>query len=203
MNTKVRNLILILAPIAIGLSTFSLGTADAGPPGVRGSQGSTGSVGATGPVGKEGPIGSVGTVGPRGRRGSTGDRGPTGLVGVRGPTGPAHFDSEFALVHAKRVVEDIGVLDVRSADGIGMSTRLSMLSSDFDGLASDGTPPGVDAAHYFAEVTTLGSFADKASTAYLVGDQINGLATYEVVRANTVPLLAELSKALGTPLALP
>ena len=83
-----------------------------------------------------------------------------------------------------------------------MPTRLDLLSADYDALASDGVPPGVDPAHYLATVTTLSQFTTLASTDLSVDDWIDGVAKYQVVRDNTVPLLAVLSKALGKTLVL-
>ena len=79
---------------------------------------------------------------------------------------------------------------------------MGFLSADMQRLLNAGMPPVKDQAHYYALVTTLGQFYDKAAKK-LPDDFIGAAATYTVARNNTTELLGLLNPILGTKHALP
>ena len=87
-------------------------------------------------------------------------------------------------------------------DGIGVATRLAMLSTSFERLTRAGVPPGLDEVSYLAELSTLASFADLASEEMSYAP-MEGSARYAVIRQKAGALLADISKATGHHLALP
>ena len=64
------------------------------------------------------------------------------------------------------------------------ATTMGFLSADMQRLLNAGMPPVKDQAHYYALVTTLGQFYDKAAKK-LPDDFIGAAATYTVARNNT------------------
>ena len=112
------------------------------------------------------------------------------------------FDKAWAIKVAGWVKDDIDALDDRYDRGIGMSTRLGMLSTNFGRLLDEGAPPGADSVTYLANVRTLKTFAANASDDYVSGMETRGAARYTVIRENTTKLLSEINRTLGTSITL-
>jgi hypothetical protein len=112
------------------------------------------------------------------------------------------FDRQHAVDVVGDIIDDIKTVDFRLRDGIGVSTRLAMLSDDYDRLREAGTPPGTSPANYHARLSTLAKFAANAADDY-DDNPTQGAASYAVVRKETAPLFAQLNSAVGTNFRLP
>jgi len=112
------------------------------------------------------------------------------------------FDRPYAVAVVGDIITEIKTVDFRMRDGIGVSTRLGMLSDDYTRLSEAGTPPGTSPANYQARLSTLARFAGNAADDY-DDDPTQGSATYAVVRNETAPLFAQLDSVLGTNFRLP
>lgn len=122
------------------------------------------------------------------------------------PTTPAgtvpRFNVDAAHYCAERILRDISTVDERVMDGGSVPSALGLLASSYGCLADRGAPPGVDAADYLARLATLEDYALQAAASYPV-DPLQGVATYDVVRQETAPLLQMLNQAIGSDYTLP
>jgi len=105
--------------------------------------------------------------------------------------------------YAARIVEDITELDKRVTDGIAVASRLDMLASSYQALASGPVPPGSDPAGFKSRAQTLADFAGLAASEYAAGSSMAGRARYEVLRRNTPELLNMINAGVGANYALP
>lgn len=112
------------------------------------------------------------------------------------------FDREWATKKVADIIDDIASVDERLADGVMVTSAMSMLSNSYGRLLDAGIPPGVEASEYAARVSTLEEFAARAADLYRADPQ-EGTAKYAVLREQTGPLFAQLNAALGTDFRLP
>lgn len=122
------------------------------------------------------------------------------------PEPPApDYDTEWAQIYAGYIVEDIITADERFLDRpqLGGGTTMMFLSGNMEDLLNLGIPPGVNEAEYYALVTTLGEFFDRAREELREGQVMEATATYLTARAHTGDLLDMLNPVLGTSHQLP
>lgn len=98
---------------------------------------------------------------------------------------------------ATRLLRDIHTVDVRLLDGIGVSSGLWLVQTDFEHLLTLPTPPGTDPAKYRARLTTLAAFTGDASDLYW-DYPMEATAKYVVLREETAPILVAINDWLGT-----
>jgi len=138
------------------------------------------------------------------------------LVGVSSPLAPAQAanpslkskslssaDAKYMKVLAKRVIEDVSDLDIYVTDGIAVSGTLNLLADTFDRLSTLPPPPKSKASKFKAQAKTLANFTRLAASEYESGNDASGFIRYQVIRKQTVPLLAMINKGLKTKFKLP
>jgi hypothetical protein len=112
------------------------------------------------------------------------------------------FDRAYALDQAREIIGDIRELNTRFQDGIGVSSRLYILSDAYSGLEDAGVPPGVKPQNYLPRLRTLASFAEQAADQYDF-NAMEATAKFEVIKEQTRTLFSQINKATGSNLKVP
>jgi len=118
---------------------------------------------------------------------------------VRQAPGKPKFEIDYLRTVTARVIRDMATTDCRSRDGIAVSGSLSLLSDDFNNLATNAiVSPRASVSAYISRARTLSTFSSRAADNIDYGDESTGYAQYAVVRSEAKPLLAMINRGLGT-----
>jgi|GEM_PF-6348775 len=97
------------------------------------------------------------------------------------------------------VTDDYAEVECRMQDGIAVSSRMQMLSDNFDRLDDSSLiPPGSQGKYWIPLVRTLRDFLAVGVEMWEQGDEFSGSARFYVSKPKAATMLRMVNKGLGT-----